>query len=433
MIDDLEEAVKTYRTNRNNGDKNAKAPYRHHKYRPLDFTKDYGWRLSKTGTTINLSRGRGQENLTVPTPKIIDPKTGLEILPTQWGSIKLCWNRNRRQWTLHIAVPTGSPEQYQTGNILAIDEGIINPVTAAVETNESYEILVVNGREARAARHYANTRIGKIQETMSRCVKGSRRWRKLGVKLRKAYAIAQGRVNNISNQTSKKTADFVTQHEVSHIIAGDVRGIEQRTFKNEKKRCRNPKTQRRRLSQWNRGQTETRLEHKTNITVEHINESYSSQTCPACLTRNHPNGRNYRCHYCGFTCHRDAVGALNILQKATYGYYKPIDTDKQIHVTYLRATPLITRKKRTLSNAYEPGLRVGINSQKSSRSIGSSTTHTRRQPGTGAHHLMADSTRARINGFPSSKGYACGSSKVVCTITLNSDTAHALEDRKPRP
>lgn len=40
---------------------------------------------------------------------------------------------------------------------------------------------------------------------------------------------------------------------------------------------------------------------------------------------------------CDFTCHRDAVGSINILQKATFGTYVPIDPATQIRVTYLRA------------------------------------------------------------------------------------------------
>ncbi len=39
----------------------------------------------------------------------------------------------------------------------------------------------------------------------------------------------------------------------------------------------------------------------------------------------------------GFTCHRDAVGAINILQKALHGEYAPVGCDTEIRVTYLRA------------------------------------------------------------------------------------------------
>ncbi|MHB8296760.1 MAG: hypothetical protein ACYDH5_19540, partial [Acidimicrobiales bacterium] len=40
---------------------------------------------------------------------------------------------------------------------------------------------------------------------------------------------------------------------------------------------------------------------------------------------------------CKFACHRDAVGGINILQKAIHGTYVPIDPETNIRVTYLRA------------------------------------------------------------------------------------------------
>ena len=120
------------------------------------------------------------------------------------------------------------------------------------------------------------------------------------------------------------------EHDAGRIVAGDVRGIEQNTRKNETRRVRNRKDQRRRLSQWSRGRQESLLAHKTSMTIEHIDESWSSKTCPACQTRNHPNGRGYHCHNCGFTCNRDAVGAINILIRAENGSYQPMDTNKTV-------------------------------------------------------------------------------------------------------
>ncbi|WP_427019297.1 zinc ribbon domain-containing protein (plasmid) [Pseudarthrobacter sp. P1] len=86
------------------------------------------------------------------------------------------------------------------------------------------------------------------------------------------------------------------------IAVGDVRGIEKNTAKAEKRRF--GKDQRRRLSQWSRGRQDHYLAHKTGSKPTYTNESHSSKTCPACLTRNAPSGRDYRCHHCGFTCHR---------------------------------------------------------------------------------------------------------------------------------
>ena len=258
--------------------------------------------------------------------------------------MQLCWDRNAGKWSLHISVPTPKPPQGNPDIIAAIDEGIINPMTVAIETEDSYDVLVVNGRHARAVKHYRNTRIATLQEKLSRCVKGSKRWRKLNAKRKRIEAMTDSALHNANHQTTRKVADFMQAHDAGRIVTGDVRGIEKSTRKDEAKRVRNTKNQRRRLSQWSRGRQETLLEHKTGMAIEHINESWSSKTCPACQTRNHPNGRGYHCHNCGFTCNRDAVGAINILIRAKNGSYQPMDTNKTVHVKYLRATPIFQPK-----------------------------------------------------------------------------------------
>lgn len=93
------------------------------------------------------------------------------------------------------------------------------------------------------------------------------------------------------------------------MTAGDVRGVERDT----RARRRASRSTRQQLSQWDRGAHEALIGWKTGVDLGHISEAHSSRTCPACLTRNRLSGRRYRCRECGFACHRDAVGAINIL------------------------------------------------------------------------------------------------------------------------
>ena len=137
---------------------------------------------------------------------------------------------------------------------------------------------------------------------------------------------------------TRKAANMIIAAGAGTIAVGDVRGIEKNTRQAERKRA--GRHQRRRLSQWSRGRQERYLGEKTGAHLTHTDEAYSSKTCPACLTRNRPSGRNYQCRGCGFTCHRDAVGGINILMRATHGAYTRIDPTKPVRVTYLRATPL---------------------------------------------------------------------------------------------
>ena len=50
------------------------------------------------------------------------------------------------------------------------------------------------------------------------------------------------------------------------------------------------------------------------IEVVMTKENYTSQTCPKCYKKHKPSGRTYSCT-CGYSTHRDIVGAWNILNK----------------------------------------------------------------------------------------------------------------------
>ena len=50
------------------------------------------------------------------------------------------------------------------------------------------------------------------------------------------------------------------------------------------------------------------------IKVEYVNPEYTSQRCPGCGTLNKARDRRYICKSCGYTTHRDRLGAINIME-----------------------------------------------------------------------------------------------------------------------
>ena len=75
------------------------------------------------------------------------------------------------------------------------------------------------------------------------------------------------------------------------------------------------------------------------IKLKTIDESYTSQTCPVCGSKNKTNNRNYNCSDCGFKYHRDGIGAINI-------YKKYIARDKSDWLEgVLTSLPLIDMRK----------------------------------------------------------------------------------------
>ncbi len=338
---DLHDAIKASRTNRKNGMK-VRAPWRKKNNRPLSFTKGYGWRVS--GGRLYLSLGRGRPRITLPIPAVVDSGSGEVVAVDAWGEIQLCWDIDAREWSLHI--PYTTVRQVSIGeNVTAIDEGIINSMVLATWAGErTIDVTVINGREGRAVKRLRNRSAGALQRKISRAKNGSRRHRGLVAAKKKVKAKANRSLRDFDHQVARKAADHVIAHDTGRLVYGDVRGIEQKT----KKRRSAGRHQRQILSQWSRGRQERYVDEATRLEGEHLDEAGSTKTCTACGARNRPTGRDYRCKNpdCGFACHRDAVGAINILQKAIHGAYVPIGPDTTIRVTYLRAVERWSKDQR---------------------------------------------------------------------------------------
>ena len=356
---DLADAVKTFRTNRAAG-REARPPWRIKPYRPLSFTKDFGWRVTKAGR-LHLSLGRGRPGLDLALPAVHDSATGEPVSPTAWGEIQLAWDRDARQWSLHI--PYRTERSVATGDrVSAIDEGIINPMAVATWVDDhTIDVTIINAREARAVKRGRNKAVAALQRKVDRTPKHSPRRQRLRKALKRVKARATAILRDLDHKVSRQAATHLTDHHTGAVVVGDVRGIERGT-KQERRASRH---QRQRLSQWSRGRQEGYLREKTGLDLAYLNEALSTRTCPQCLQHNRPRGRNYRCRWCGFTCHRDAVGAINILQKALYGVYTRIGPDVTIRITYRRAV------KRWSQRATRPA-RIGGNPPWSARRPASS-------------------------------------------------------------
>ncbi len=291
------------------------------------------WRISKGQLHLSLGRGRPRIDLAVPT--VLDSATGEKVPSELWGEIQLCWDRDTRHFSLHIPYTT-LREVSAGGSVTAIDEGIINSMALATWVDEkTVDVTVINGREGRSIKRQRNKAIGQLQRKISKCKNGSRKHHRLVMAKKKINGKTELSLCDFDHQVSNKAANHVINHNTERLVVGDVRGIEKET-KSKRQMGRNGRQQ---LSQWSRGTQERYLQEKTGVDLDFLNESGSTKTCPACLTRNRPSGRYYQCKNptCGFTCHLDAIGAINILQKAIYGEYSPIGSDVKVRVTYLRA------------------------------------------------------------------------------------------------
>ncbi|MFJ8138571.1 zinc ribbon domain-containing protein [Streptomyces sp. NPDC096013] len=358
---DLADVIATARTNKAKGMRGVRLPWRKKAYRPLVFSARSGWRVTRDGE-LALSLGRGRERIVLPVPEFTD-RNGELVTPDRWGEMKLCWDAGDRRWALHIShhLPADGLTDAHVGDdfcartrvvTVAIDEGIINPMTLAARTPDgAYEVTVINGRTARAIKRERNKKHAQLQSKLSRCREGSGRHRRLMAAKGKLASRTKRRLRDFNHQVTAKADRFVrqvtAQHEeaapdgmrvVVRLVVGDVRGIERDTAKKR----RASRSTRQQLSQWERGTQERQLAYKTGLKVRHIGEVNSSQTCPYCLTRRKTRGRRYTCvnENCALVLHRGAVGGVNIHTLAVNdGTFVPVAPGAMIRVKYLRAAP----------------------------------------------------------------------------------------------
>ncbi|MHB8288649.1 MAG: hypothetical protein ACYDEY_05340 [Acidimicrobiales bacterium] len=86
-------------------------------------------------TKVNLSLGRGRPDVVLVLPNVEDPVTAELVSPELWSEIQLCWDQNNRQSILHFLHKTAR-QVSSTENMMAIDEGVINPMPPATCVDE---------------------------------------------------------------------------------------------------------------------------------------------------------------------------------------------------------------------------------------------------------------------------------------------------------
>lgn len=244
--------------------------------------------------------------------------------------IDLIWD-NRLM--LSICFDDGTKAEDCKGNIYAgVDLGEIHSITTA---SESGHAVIITGRKLRSIHQFRNKKLKEISKKQSRCIKYSRKWKKLQNAKRYILNKCDAQARDLTHKITKNFVGWASEHNVKYVYIGDIEGIQRNTRKNKKKRKSRNVNQK--LSNWNFGLLVRYLEYKLKlkgIEVEKISEAYSTQTCPVCGQRHKPTGRNYICK-CGYTAHRDVHGAMNIL---SLGLYKDIRYITDVKKTkYLRS------------------------------------------------------------------------------------------------
>jgi putative transposase len=142
--------------------------------------------------------------------------------------------------------------------------------------------------------------------------RGSRRWRKLRNKQRRAEARHRRRVHQAHHEAANTVIAWAIDHHIGTLVVGDPQGI---THSGAGKKHNW------RLHAWRRTHLTRALIDKATrvgIQVVRVDERGTSSTCPACRQRvPKPKGRNFSCPHCGQRGHRDLIAARNIAGRHT--------------------------------------------------------------------------------------------------------------------
>jgi len=269
----------------------------------------YYFRIEYKGTAIRLKDGR----LTLSNGKGNAPL----MLDWPWElpkTVVIHWTGT--QYEAIATYKQEAPQAIPIGNKVAgIDLGEIH-MAVSYDGEQTY---ILNGRHLRSKRQYQNKLKAKLQAKIDVKKKGSRRRKKLVRSKQKQLKKIKQQIKDIEHKQSSRLVSTLHENGVQTVVIGDVRDIRQDLdvgTKNNQK-----------LHQWSHGHVRHLLTYKAErrgIQVALQEESHTSQTCPCCGKRYKPRGRVYRCSACGFTFHRDAVGAMNIRAKYREEFGSPL-------------------------------------------------------------------------------------------------------------
>lgn len=277
----------------------AKPPHKLHKYCAVVW-KNSAIRLKNN--KLILSNGKITDSLEVDWE--------FKEIPVQ---VTMRWTGN--QYEIVCCYKEQNSTQYiEKEELVSVDIGQIH-------VGATSEGTLLNGRLLRAIRQGAERSESILNKRISGRKKGSNRRKKLIEAKRKMLRKTKNKVSDILHKYTTGLVMYLKQW-YNTLVVGDLTGY--RVEKNSGSK----------LNQENHAWLYSRISFylkykwkRLGLKFEQIEESYTSQTCLCCGEKNKPKGRNYKCKSCGFECHRDVVGAINILRKYLGTFGKKFQVD----------------------------------------------------------------------------------------------------------
>ena len=328
--------LKTTRANRDAGRK-ARYPWRDQKH---FATVPYRGDLVRwAGGYLTLGGGNGGEAVLIPMAE--DPGTIVkaellfdEVLVTvSRPDLAACAVGNRPR------------------KIAASDPGQRWAQAILTEAGESF---MFNGRGLVSEKIRQAKKLGHLRAVLDRHQKGSKRATKIKRRIAREKAKSARRCRDIQHKITCGAVRECVATDVTLLVLSQPTGIAAAPGR---------KAQRQRNGAWTFGEQARQIEYKAQGRFEVIRaeERGTSSTCPKCKHRCHPSGRLFRCPACGWSGHRDLVGAGNQLGRHV-PHADVAELISRTHPKYLRS--FATPKDR--SSAVDTGRSPGKASKASS-------------------------------------------------------------------
>jgi len=220
--------------------------------------------------------------------------------------------RKRGKWIAAIAYTLPEPAPTTGEAVMGVDLGI--KVPAVVHMLGKGHRFFGNGRQQRAKRRQCYARRNELQHA----------------KKVRAVRKSQGKEARWMRDTNHKLSRQIVSHAQAQGVgvvrmeqlAGIRQSARQRTARTSRgatgRKAANARKNNRMMASWAYYQLAAFIAYKAEragIVVEWVDPAYTSQQCPACSRHNQADDRHYVCTECGWTGHRDTVGAINISRR----------------------------------------------------------------------------------------------------------------------
>ena len=275
------------------------------------------WYHAFTWRATGITYGRGKFRLSMGVGRAplyikIDKKFHKKV-PTE---VSMVYNRNTHVYEFHATYQTKSDKhKSDDGKVVAVDLGEIHPIVSFDGlTSDLY-----NGRYLRSLVQYREKFKSKINHLLSRCHRGSRRWKKLKRAKNRTLHKLVTLIRDVRHKITSRFVSACKTKKAETIVIGDIKHIRQSIDYGKKTNQK--------LHQWSFGKITEMITYKAKavgIKVDSQDEAYTSQTCPSCGHRKKPSRRTYHCSKCKWKGHRDVVGASNILTKYQGWLFNPV-------------------------------------------------------------------------------------------------------------